>query len=31
MTAGKEFAIQIRQGGQWADGDDDGQWTDDEE
>ena len=31
MTAGKEFAIQIRQGGQWAEGDDDGQWTDDEE
>ncbi|MBQ6948146.1 MAG: sirohydrochlorin cobaltochelatase [Firmicutes bacterium] len=31
MATGKEFAIQIRQGGQWADGDDDGQWTDDEE
>ena len=31
MTAGREFAIQIRQGGQWAEGDDDGQWTDDEE
>ncbi len=31
VTAGREFAIQIRAGGQWADGDDDGQWTDDEE